>query len=333
MKDVAALSGVSIKSVSRVVNNEPHVSEDIESRVRGAIDQLGFHPDARAGSLRRSGGVKSEAIGFVVSSIANPFAAAINRGVEKVATERGMAVVASSTDDDPDREESAVYALLRRRVDGLILATVCNSHGYLLSEHQYGTPLVFVGREPSGVEADAVVSDYAVGAGAATKHLVQQGHRRIVFLGIGPDSQSARECQGGFRSAIRQSGVPASETPLITDLHDEHDAERRTIRLLTSHSPPTAIFSSQSVVTVGALRALQQLGLQHPVALVGFDDLPLADLTDPGVTVIAQHPYSIGTQAATRLFARMDGDNESAQTVVIPTTLIPRGSGEIPPQF
>lgn len=330
MKDVAALAGVSLKTVSRVVNDEPLVSADASKRVRAAVLQLGFHPDERAGNLRRAGR-KTDTIGLVVSSVANPFAASVNRAIENAAVTRGVAVFASSMDDDPEREQPAVDALLRRRVDGLILTTVRKSQSYLLAEQSYGTPFVFIDREPVGIEADAVVSDHATGASTATRHLIEHGHRRIAFLGDRSDIQSARERHRGFARELGNAGIPSGDAPLIVDLHGDAVAEETAMTMLTSDNRPTAIFSSQNLITVGVLRALRRLGLQHTVALVGFDDLPMADLLDPGITVVAQHPESIGALAADRLFARLDGDVQPPRTFVVPTVLIPRGSGEIAP--
>jgi len=331
MKDVAALAGVSLKTVSRVVNDEPLVSEDASMKVHTAVLQLGFHPDERAGNLRRAGR-KTDTIGLVVSSVANPFAASVNRAIENAATTRGVALFASSMDDDPEREQPAVDALLRRRVDGLILTTVRKSQGYLLAEQSYGTPFVFVDREPIGIEADAVVSDHATGAATATRHLIERGHRRIAYLGDRSDIQSARERHRGFARELGNAGISSLDGPVMVDIHDDAVAEETTMNLLSANNRPTAIFSSQNLITVGVLRALRRLGLQHSIALVGFDDIPMADLLEPGITVVAQHPESIGALAADRLFARLDGDTQPPRTFIVPTTLIPRGSGEIAPQ-
>lgn len=332
MKNVAALAGVSIKTVSRVINDEPMVSPDVASRVGAAIQQLNYQPDQRAGSLRRAGR-KSGTIGLVVSSVANPFAAAVNRAVENAATERDIAVFASSIDDDPEREQPTVEALLRRRVDGLILTTVRKSQSYLTPERTFGTPLVFVDREPVSVEADAVVSDHAVGASLAARHLLERGHTRIAYLGDRSSIQSARERERGFLEELGRQGVSTLQCPVITDLHDDGAAQRVALELMQADDPPTAIFSSQNLVTIGAIRALRQLDLHRSIALVGFDDLPLADLLEPGVTVVAQDPHGIGTLAADLLFKRIDGETDDPQTYVVPTRLIERGSGEILPQL
>ena len=328
MKHVAALAGVGIKTVSRVVNGEPNVSAATIARVMDAARTLDYQPDLHAGNLRRADG-RTRTLGLLVGSVSNPFSGAVHRAVEDAAIERGIAVFASSLDDDPEREEASVSAFLRRRVDGLILTTISGSQAYLASELRRGTPVVFVDREPAGVTADAVVSDNAAGAALATRHLLDHGHRRIAYLGDRSDIQTARERRRGFLEELGRAGVATTSVPVIEDLHDEATAFDALLGLLSSDEPPTAVFSSQNLVTVGAIRALRARDLHRRVALVGFDDVPLADLLDPGVTVVAQNPQRIGQLAAERVFARLDGDLSPGERHIVPTRLIVRGSGEI----
>jgi DNA-binding LacI/PurR family transcriptional regulator len=330
MRHVAALAGVGLKTVSRVINEEPNVSAATIARVMDAAARLNYQPNLHAGNLRRSDR-KTFTLGLIVGSVANPFAGALHRAVEDAARERGTAVFASSLDDDPLRERGIVDALLRRRVDGLILTTATKSQSYLLPEQEHGTPLVFVDRAPVGIEADAVVSDNAEGAATATRHLLDSGHRRIAYLGDRHDIQTAGERKRGFLEQMVGAGVPTSGLSIVEDLHDADSARIAVLHVLDSPEPPTAIFSSQNLVTIGVIRALRERGLQHSVALVGFDDFVLADMIEPGITVVAQNPARIGAIAAARIFARLDGEATPEETYVVPTRLIVRGSGEIRP--
>jgi LacI family transcriptional regulator len=213
-------------------------------------------------------------------------------------------------------------------VDGLILTTITADHGYLQAEREQGTPIVFVDRPPVGLLADAVLTDNFQAAVVATKHLLAGGHRRIAHLADELAISTARDRSQGFASAM---GAQPDTSPLQVDgLRSQAEAEAAVRELLALDDPPTALFSSQNLVTVGTLRALHGLGRQHKIALVGFDDLLLADLLDPGVTVVAQDPTRIGTLAAERVFRRLDGDTGPEQTLVVPTRLLVRGSGEIP---
>jgi LacI family transcriptional regulator len=225
-----------------------------------------------------------------------------------------------------------VSAFLRRRVDGLILTAVSKSQGYLLPEQERGTPIVFIDREPVGIDADAIVSTNAEGAALATRHLLELGHRRIAFLGDRHDIRTASERRRGFLEELGRAGIPTGDAWVIEDLHDERAAHAAVTDLFAGEHNPTAIFSAQNLITMGAIRGLRDRSLQSRVALVGFDDVELGDLLDPGVTVIAQDPDRIGRLAAERIFARLDGADLAAERIVVPTTLIERGSGEIPPR-
>jgi LacI family transcriptional regulator len=330
MKNVADLAGVGIKTVSRVVNNESGVSEETRQRVLRATEQLQYHLDMTAGSLKRSGR-KTQSIGLLLPSVSNPFSGEIHRALEDALTERGIAVFASSLDDDPQREKKLISAFLGRRVDGLVLTPIARSQAYAIPEHSRSLPMVFIDREPVGIEADAVVTDNEVGAAKAAAHLIRHGHTRLAYLGDRTDIQTATKRRTGFLEEIGRAGIATSTIPVRNGLHDEETALRAAIELLTSENPPTAIFSSQNLITFGAMRALRSLGLHHRVALIGFDDFTLADMMEPGITVIAQHPERIGKLAAERILARIDGDDGAPKTYIVPSELIPRGSGEIPP--
>ncbi|EQM74786.1 hypothetical protein L687_04835 [Microbacterium maritypicum MF109] len=330
MSDVAALARVSSKTVSRVINDEPRVSPLVQQRVREAIEQLSYRPDPRAGSLRRSGH-RSETIGLAINNVDNPFSAAVHRAIEDAAVARGVAVLASSTDDLPVREPRVVEGLLRRRVDGLIAAPVSRDQSYLRTEQKYGTPMVFIDREPLGVDADAVVSDHAGGARMAASHLIERGHRRIAFLGDLTTLQSTQQRLAGFRESLGNAGIPTAAATVVTELHSADAVENAVRALMSGTDRPTALFSAQNSITISTIRALRALDMHNDVALVGFDDIVLADLLVPAITVIAQDSQRIGSLAAERLFARLDGDRSARATHVVPVRLVTRGSGEIPP--
>ena len=328
MRDVAALAGVGIKTVSRVVNEEANVSPQMRERVMRAVTALRYQPDLGAGTLRRVDR-KSYALGLLIDSVSNPFSAAINRAVEDVAMAHNTAVFAASIDDDPERERALIDAFTRRRVDGLILTTINQTQEHLQHERELGTPVVFVDRAPVGLQADSVVTDNHAAAVTATRHLLAHGHTRIAHLGDELVIQTAKDRRRGFLETLQSAGLAGAAN--INDLRSEAEARRAVTELMASARPPTALFTSQNNITVGAIRALRDLGLSHRVALVGVDDLDLADLLDPPVTVMAQDPQAIGRLAAEKLFARLEGDQSPAATIVVPARLIARGSGEIPP--
>lgn len=331
IRDVAALAGVGIKTVSRVINDEANVSPQMRARVERAIATLNFKPHQGAGALRR-GDRKTLTLGLLLDAVDNPFSASVNRAVESVASTRHTAVFAASFDDNPDRERELVDAFTRRRVDGLLLTTITADHGYLQAERDQGMPIVFVDRPPVGLAVDAVLSNNYDAAYQATAHLLAAGHHEIAHLGDELAISTARERRRGFTDAATAVGVAEPPSGWHTDdLRSADEAYAAVQRLMRSDHPPSALFTSQNVITIGAVRALHQLGRQHDVALIGFDDLALADALVPGLTVMAQDPNRMGTLAAERLFARLDGDRSPAETYVVPARLIERGSGEIPP--
>ncbi|HET9736533.1 MAG TPA: LacI family DNA-binding transcriptional regulator [Solirubrobacteraceae bacterium] len=330
MREVAALAEVSLSTVSRVVNGSPPVAPELARRVEQAVAILGYRHDQIAGSLRRANRA-SATVGLVFEDVANPFFSLIHRAVEDVAAPRSVLTLAGSSDEDPVRERELTEGLLARRVDGLIVVPTPGDHSFLERDVAAGVALVFVDRPPEGVDADSVVSANFEGARAAVSHLIAQGHRRIGFVGDQPDIYTAAERLRGFRAALAEHGIAEDPDLIGHPSFRATDAEAVTAQLLESAAPPTALFSAQNLITVGAMRTVHRLGLQRSIAFVGFDDLPLADVLDPGITVVEQDAYGIGRQAAELMFSRMDGYHGPSRHVTLATPLIQRGSGEIPP--
>jgi len=330
MREVAAVAGVSLSTVSRVVNGGAGVRGDLAERVRDAVELLGYRHNLTASTLRRADR-QSASIGLIFEDVSNPFFGVVHRGVEDAARERGVLTLVGSSDEEPDRERELAQAFSSRGVDGLIVASAVQDSSYLLRDRAAGMALAFVDRPPSFVDADAVVSDNAGGARTAVAHLIAAGHRRIGFLGDRPEVYTAAERLRGYRETLAQHGV-AEDLDLVRHPRFRGvDAYDTTRELLSGSNPPTALFASQNLVAVGAIRAVHALGLQHEIAIVSFDDILLADAVDPGITVVAQDPHALGRTAAKLLFARLDGDAGPSRHVVVPTELIVRGSGELPP--
>jgi LacI family transcriptional regulator len=328
MKQVAAVAGVSLATVSRVVNGTP-VRDDLAARVREAIELLDYRPDHTASSLRRADRL-SASIGLILEDVANPFFSALHRGVDMVAREREVLTFAGSSDEQPEREQELVDSLSARRVDGLIIAPAGNDHSYLQRERAAGIALVFVDRPPRFLDADVVLSDNAGGGGAAVSHLIAHGHRRIAILLPGDrlELHTVVERLRGYREALARHRIP-EDPRLILATHDRPEQTMR--ELLLGPDPPSAIFTSQNLITIEVARAIHRLGVQRQIAHVGFDDVAMADVIEPGLTVVAQDAAALGRSAAELLFSRLDGYDGPSRRVVHPTTLIARGSGELPP--
>ena len=330
MKEVATLAGVSLATVSRVINADRSVRTDLAEKVREAVSLLGYRRDLTATNLRRADR-HSASIGVVFDDVANPFHAAVLRGIESVTRPRGVLPLVGSSDEDSDRERELAEALLSRRVDGLIVAPAGGDHSYLRADRDAGVALVFVDRPPAFIDADCVLSDNAGGALTATAHLIAAAHRRIAFLGDEARIFTATERLRGYREALAAHGIAYDEALVRMELHESEAAAAATAELLALDDPPTALFTAQNMITVGAVQQLRALGLHRQVALVGFDDLQLADAVEPGLTVVAQDAGELGRLTAELLFARLDGDGGPTRRIEVPTALIERGSGELAP--
>ncbi|MFD7614933.1 LacI family DNA-binding transcriptional regulator [Streptomyces sp. NPDC059828] len=327
MKDVAARAGVGLKTVSRVVNGEAGVTPDTERKVQEAIEALGFRRNDSARVLRKG---RTSSVGLVLEDLADPFYGPLSRAVEEVARAHGALLINGSSAEDPDREQELVLALCARRVDGLIVIPAGDDHRYLEPEIKAGIATVFVDRPAGRIDADAVLSDSFGGSRAGVAHLIAHGHRRIGFIGDQPRIHTAQERLRGYHSAMEDAGLPVDERWVSLGSTEPERVTAAVEQMLSGPEPVTALFAGNNRVTVTAVRVLAgREAPAGPVALVGFDDIELADLL--GITVIAQDAAALGRTAAERLFRRLDGAAEEPSRVKLTTRLLARGSGELPP--
>ena len=330
MKDVARLAGVSVKTVSRVVNAEPGAGEAVRQRVLDAADRLDYRHNLGASTLRRKD-ARSGIVGALLQDVGNSFSAGLLRALEDALRGAGLSVLAASLDEEPERERGIVSDLVARRADGLVLMPASRRHEYLISEHRAGLPIVFVDRAPHGLDCDSVTVDNHGGAKVATAHLVAGGHRRIAMLSDLHDIETAVRRRAGYRAAIEEAGIAFDPALLVHSVRSEHEAAEVVTRLLELTDPPTAILAGRNIITIGSVRALRAAGLIHQVALVGFDDFPMADLVEPALTVVRQDVRRIGAEVGRILLDRLGGSSAPPQHVVLEPTLVIRGSGESPP--
>lgn len=340
LRQVAAVAGVSVKTASRALRGEGYVASATAVRVHEAARQVGFRLNALASELRRGG--SSNLVGLVTGDLANPFYANVAGGVERELRARGLQLVTASTDEDPVAEQDLIDALLQRRVRALLIASSSTDHAHLADEAGHGVPLVFVDRPPVGVRADTVVIDNRAGAIAAIEHLIAGGHRRIAVVADLSRLATQQARIDGVGDAMSDAGIDDWQELFRQDAHDVSAAQVTVDELLNRPDPPTALFTLNNRITAGALRALQQARIDGRLdaragrdpqssarglpALIGFDDFELSDVL--GVSVIGYAAEEMGRTAATLALDRMDGVDHPAQTVVLPTRLIQRGSGE-----
>lgn len=325
MKDVAALAGVGFKTVSRVVNDEPGVSEQTAEKVRRAAAELNYRRDMTAGNLRRAAR-RTDSLGLVVASVDNEFDAKLHRAVEDAAQKRRTNVLTVSTDEDADRERQLALTLLARRVDGLVLMPSTGDLSYLQHEIDLGTPVIAVDRPPVGISIDTLMVDNEIGAHDSIAHLTDHGHRRVAVLAHLNTLTTSAQRIAGARRAWSEAGFPADDLQVIHGLPTLEDTVRTVHALLDSAEPPTAFFAARNEITAGVVRTLQSRGQQHEVALIGFDDFAQADLLAPAVSVVSQSPAQLGTMATDRLFARLDDPSLPVEEIVVATELVLRRS-------
>ncbi|MDT8916173.1 LacI family DNA-binding transcriptional regulator [Amycolatopsis sp. PS_44_ISF1] len=327
MSDVARLAGVSIKTVSRVVNDEPAVHPDTAERVVAAIEQLGFRRNLGARNLRR--GSTTGTIGLIVEDVGNPFYSELNRAVERIATSFGRQVLTGSSEENSDRERELALEFCARRVDGILVVPAGLQHGYLVPEMRAGTPVVFLDRPAGDIVADTVLLDNLGGAIEAVTHLAGHGHRRIAFLGDSPDIFTAAERLRGFREGCVRNGISYDESLVVMTTPSPETVGHAVRSLLTGPGAATAVIAGNNRVAVHLLRALAHA--PHRLAVVSFDDFELADLLEPPVTVVAHDVSALGHAGAELLFARVQGDQSAPRKVILPVHLVARGSGEVAP--
>ncbi|WP_220034448.1 LacI family DNA-binding transcriptional regulator [Curtobacterium sp. MCPF17_047] len=324
LRAVAERSGVSMKTVSRVVNGERYVAADTAERVLAAAAELGFRPNTLARELRAGG--RSATVGLVTGDVANPFYSRIARGAEHALRAPGLSLLSASTDEDADRERTLVAQLVERRVGGLLVVSADDDHSLLARERALGTPVVFLDRSPTDVDVDSVVLDNAGGMRSAVEHLLERGHRRIGLIGDLSRLSTHRARVEAFGEAMRDAGVDDWERWVRSDSHDLDEASRSAVSLVESPEPPTAVVTTNNRITTGALRAYADRP-DRP-ALVGFDDFELADVL--GISVIAHEPEAMGRVGAGELLARIAGDDGPPRHHVLPVRLVVRASSSTP---
>lgn len=321
MADVAARAGVSIKTVSRVVNNVPSVDPELARRVRAAAAELHFSRNFAASALRSK--VSAWTIGLVIKDLENEFYATIASAVAAVAKANGAQLIMSHSSERFEDELEVVTELCHRRVNGLLIVPTGGDHSSLASEMERGVPMVFIDRIPVNLEADYVVLDNFAGAYAATAKLLAEGHTRIGALIDTLNMATMGRRLNGVRQAFHDRAIPFDESLVAYDVSTPDKAAVRVRELLARPDAPTAFICGNNRSGVGALSALWELGSE--AALASFDDFYLSQLMPRPFTVVKYDNRALGTVAAEILFRRIRGEEFPLQSVVLPTHLEARG--------
>lgn len=330
IKDVAELAGVSIATVSHVINETRFVSDELKKRVYEAIDELGYYPNPLGQGFRTG---KSFTIAVFLPDPRNAFFQTIAQGIEEQAQQHHYSISYCNTREEPSQEEMYVSLLSRRAVDGFIVAPTSQGRKNLQPLVEKDIPLVLIDRRIEGCPVDQVFSDSELGAYKATKYLLELGHRQIgVLLGI-REIETIKERLTGYGKALSEYNVPFDEK-LVVEGYSQMEEGYVAADKLLENKKVTAIFGSNNQMMLGALMSLKKRKIRCPeeVSLIGFDDLDWTAVISPALSVIDQKPYQMGYQAAGLLFERLGGKDKDRQPQLIEITskMIIRESTDVP---
>lgn len=328
IKEVAKESNVSFSTVSRVIRNAKNVHPETRKKVLRAIKKLNYHVNAGArGMVKR----ETKTIGVCISDISNPFYPPLVRGVENTINKFHYNLLLCNTDEDAEKEEVYLKLMLEKRVDGLIIAPTGQGISYLKEFVKRNIPVVFIDRKIESIPADTVCTDNIQGAFSAVEHLIKLGHKRVAMIAGLKDITTTQERIQGYLKALKAYNLEANDSLIAEGYSKIEGGMTATEALFKLNSPPTAIFSSNNLMTLGALVFLKKLGKNVPqdVAIIGFDDLEWAEALDPPLTVVSQPTYTIGTTAAQLLIQRLlrEGPIKKQNIVLKPELIIRRSCG------
>jgi LacI family repressor for deo operon, udp, cdd, tsx, nupC, and nupG len=330
IKDIAKTAGVSHSTVSRALSDSPLVSAETKARIQYLAREMGYSPDAQARSLVMG---RTQTLGVVVTTITDPFIAEIVQAIESTAHNHGYSVILASSNAEPEREIAAVEMLHSKRVDGVVVTS--SRVGALYQAHldRLGVPVVLINShsEHRGPYTFSINVDNQHGGWLATKHLIEQGHRRIAYITGPADHSDDLARLAGYRNALSEAGIKFRPALVVRGTGRAVGGERALPKLLALEEPPTAVFCYNDMTAIGVMRAAGQIGVSvsGELAVVGFDDIPFALYVQPSLTTIVQPKSEMGKLATEMVLALLSSDDQEAvdaSNVVVQGKLIVRGS-------
>jgi len=304
MRDVAERARVSVTTVSHVVNETRPVSDGLRERVLAAIEELDYQPNVLARSLRRG---KTHTIGMIVPDSANPFFAAVARGIEDTSFENSHSLILCNSDGDLEKELLYTDVLVEKQVDGILFVAAGVSTEHINALQARRIPVVLVDRDIPDVAVDSVLTDNARGGWLATHHLIELGHRRIGCIAGPSDLTPSADRVTGYSQALAECDVSVDQALVAKGDFQYESGYQAARQLLAMDDPPTAVFACNDLMAVGVIAAAVEMGFQVPadLSVVGFDDVRLASFANPPLTTIVQPKHDMGVIAAKMLLERM----------------------------
>ncbi|WP_033019083.1 LacI family DNA-binding transcriptional regulator [Geobacillus sp. FSL W8-0032] len=323
--DVAKKAGVSISTVSRVLNNTGRISERTRKRVLRVMEELHYQPSMVASALT---GKRTRTIGLVIPDVANPFFSEIARKVEDRGREQGFNVLMCNTDNNPETEEMYLSLLRQKSVDGIIIGTTTNNYTMIKELLEENFPLVFIAQDIPELAINVVRVDDFLGGYQAVSHLVSLGHRQIAIM-LGNLSRTSDKYRlQAYQQVLQENGLKCEESWIVYTDYSMADGKKAAMELLQSTPRPTAIFACFDSLAVGTYQAAKELGLRIPddLSVVGFDNTILSAIIDPPLTTVAQPIEQMGRQAVDLLIAQIEETNHTKQRIILPPHLVVRKS-------
>lgn len=327
MKDIAKIAGVSLGTVSHVLNGTAGVREPVRRRVLEAVHAASYQPSQLARGLRR---VQTNVIGMIIPDITNPFFPSVVRGAEDQAFSNGYRLILCNTDNDHSKELAHLNELRTYLPAGLIVipSTFSDLTTQAESYRKVGTGVVCIDRFPKGWAGDTVIADNQNGAYKAIHHLIEMGHKHLAAI-TGPlHLTNAQERLNGFKQAVKEAKLKVTSEYVQEATFDKQGGASKAGLLLRLIPRPTAIFAGNDMIALGVLAAIRDAGLSCPqdVSVIGFDDLELAETTNPALSSVSQSGYQLGSTAARILLERIQGYTGPAKHIVLETSLKLRDS-------
>lgn len=324
-RDVAKRAGVSVATVSRVLNESSSVSPDSRRRVLQAIKALDYQPSRAAQQLRARRG---RVLGLIISDIQNPFFTSVVRGIEDLAHEHGYSLVLCNSDENVEKERLYVNVMRAEAAAGVILAAVSEDSPHVRGLIDQRIPVVAIDRQLKDPSIDSVCVDNVAAAYEAVSTLIDMGHRRIGLIAVPMRITTGRDRHAGYLRAFRERRLKVSRDWIRFGDTRETGGYECAGKLLTLDPPVTALFATNSLMTLGALRRIHDMGLRIPkdISIIGFDDVPWAALLTPALSNVSQPTYDLGCMAVQLLLQRLGDPQRPASHIVLKTRLVMRDS-------
>ncbi|GAB3941362.1 LacI family DNA-binding transcriptional regulator [Kribbella albertanoniae] len=324
LSDVAARAGVSVKTVSNVINDYPHITAHTRAKVEAAIADLDYRPNVSARSLRKG---RSDFIALAIPEMASPYFAELGAAFSRAAKRRGITVLIEQTEGEPAAEQMILDGMRGQLIDGIVFSPITSSPAKISAAVGSGKPIVLLGERTTGGTFDHVAVDSVQAAYDATTHLISLGRRRIAAIGVGGGGASGTGAvrRRGYRKALKAAGLPHDpELELAGTGYHRLDGAASMRALLELPEPPDAVFCFNDLLALGALRTLADAGLSVPddVAVVGFDDIEDGRYHSPSLTTISPDKEWLADQTVALLLERIAGSGEAARrNLTVPYTL------------